>query len=358
MAFKVIFVPIIAFLLLKLTFAIDTKENVRNSGRSIRRREKDDPFPRIYNATIVKSNNMKFFASQVDLIQFNGNDHNESYNISFLVHDVEELTHLKSMATMPLMNVVNKSIHFDLKATMNLHQQINYVGPKVKSSSGYSKIPDYPCYKDLKGSFDWMDAMVNRSKSIPGLNVSKKDIGDSWLKQQNPSKGYDIWVLKVTGKSLKKSSMPSSSSINSDTFPKAVIFIMTGLHAREFAPTELASRWVESMISGYGKDADITAILDVTEIHLVLQSNPDGRQVVERDRASFRRKNMNSGSLSCDSYNQGVDLNRNFPFRWGLDSGSSSDECSETFRGKTATSSGVTTESKSICTREITLFRK
>jgi hypothetical protein len=174
MAFKVIFVPIIAFLLLKLTFAIDTKENVRNSGRSIRRREKDDPFPRIYNATIVKSNNMKFFASQVDLIQFNGNDHNESYNISFLVHDVEELTHLKSMATMPLMNVVNKSIHFDLKATMNLHQQINYVGPKVKSSSGYSKIPDYPCYKDLKGSFDWMDAMVNRSKSIPGLNVSKR----------------------------------------------------------------------------------------------------------------------------------------------------------------------------------------
>jgi hypothetical protein len=236
MAFKVIFVPIIAFLLLKLTFAIDTKENERISGRSIRRRKKDDPFPRIYNATIVKSNKMKFFVSLVDLIQFNGNDNNESYNISFLVHDDEELTHLKSMATMPLMNVINKSIHFDLKATLNLHQQINYVGPKVKSSSEYSKIAGFPCYKNLKGSFDWMNAMVKRSKSIPGLTVTKTDIGDSWLKQQNSSQGYDIWVLKVTGMSAPHSS--SSSSIESVTSPKAIFFIMAGLHARKFTPTD------------------------------------------------------------------------------------------------------------------------
>jgi carboxypeptidase T len=88
------------------------------------------------------------------------------------------------------------------------------------------------------------------------------------------------------------------------------------------------------MISGYGQDADITAILDTTEFHIVLQSNPDGRHLVETDRTTMRRKNLNSGSTNCRPYNQGVDLNRNFPFRWGLRSGSSPKECSWTFRGK------------------------
>jgi murein tripeptide amidase MpaA len=117
-----------------------------------------------------------------------------------------------------------------------------------------------------------------------------------------------------------------------------VFFIMTGLHAREYAPPELASRWVESLIDDYGNNAGITAMLNYTEIHLVLQSNPDGRQVAENNRAVWRRKNLNPGNGNCAKLERGVDLNRNFPFRWGLNSGSSSDECAETFRGTAAAS--------------------
>jgi carboxypeptidase T len=67
---------------------------------------------------------------------------------------------------------------------------------------------------------------------------------------------------------------------------------------------------------------------------LKLQANSDGRQVAETNRNAYQRKNRNpngSGSSCGDSY--GVDLNRNFPFRWGLDTGSSGDQCAETYRG-------------------------
>jgi murein tripeptide amidase MpaA len=173
-----------------------------------------------------------------------------------------------------------------------------------------------------------MDAMVARATSIPGLSITKTDIGNSYLKTKKASTGYDIWVLKITGSA--SNGVPAAS--------KGVFFLMTGIHAREYAPPELASRWVESLINGYETDADITAMLNYTEIHLVLQSNPDGREVAETNPAAWRRKNVNPGSGRCPKSSQGVDLNRNFPFRWGLSSGSSSSECSETYRGKNAAS--------------------
>jgi hypothetical protein len=90
---------------------------------------------------------------------------------------------------------------------------------------------------------------------------------------------------------------------------------------------------VESLINAYGNDADITAMLDYTEIHLVVQSNPDGRQVAETNPNVMRRKNMNPSSSTCSSTRLGVDLNRNFPFKWGDLTGSSNNKCSETYHG-------------------------
>jgi hypothetical protein len=89
------------------------------------------------------------------------------------------------------------------------------------------------------------------------------------------------------------------------------------------------------LIDAYNIDADISAMLDVTEIHLVIQSNPDGRHVAETNRTLVRRKNMNPyGEISpCSEGNYGVDLNRNFPFQWGLDIGSSDDKCTQIYRG-------------------------
>ena len=38
---------------------------------------------------------------------------------------------------------------------------------------------------------------------------------------------------------------------------------------REYAPPELAARFIEQLVNGYGNDADITNLLQTTEIHWI-----------------------------------------------------------------------------------------
>ncbi|KAI2490339.1 metallocarboxypeptidase [Fragilaria crotonensis] len=296
------------------------------------RNSSDLPFPRVYTATIVTpesaDDTSSRFGAEVDLLSYTKITETTS-KISFLVDSKEELIRLRALTKLPSTKIIGR-LKIDSNTTSDYRKQMEYkyVGKTTRIASAFSTIADFPCYKNLQGSFAWLDAMVTRASSIPGLNVTKTDIGDSYLKTKNASAGYDIWVLKVTGSDTN--GVPAAK--------KSVFFVMTGIHAREYAPPELASRWLESLINAYGVDADITAMLDYTEIHLVLHSNPDGRQVAETNRAAWRRKNLNPGSGKCGKTSQGVDLNRNFPFRWGLSSGSSSDECSNTYRGPAASS--------------------
>jgi len=303
-------------------------------------------FPRIYVAEIntpagKEPSAISRFPAEVDLLDYDRIT-DKIHKISFLVHDEQELVRLVALAKKSNSKTINGTIALDLLATEELRQQITSAvkgdvglfsdtGPQ--SASAYSTIENYPCYKNLQGSFAWLDDMVLKALSINGLNVTKIDIGDSYLKTKNKASGYDIWALKVTGTAAAGAT-------------KGILFIMSGIHAREMAPPELTSRWVESLINAYGNDADITAMLDYTEIHLVVQSNPDGRQVAETDPNVMRRKNMNlSSGTSCSSTRLGVDLNRNFPFKWGDLRGSSNNKCSETFHG---TSAGSEPEVKAI----------
>jgi carboxypeptidase T len=155
------------------------------------------------------------------------------------------------------------------------------MGPQ--SASLYPMIANYPCYKNLQGSFAWMDAMVVQAASFNGLSVTKSDIGDSYIKTKNIPAGYDIRALKITGDA-------------GGVATKGILFIMSGIHTRKMTPPQLASRWVETLINRYGNDADITAMLDSTKIHLVLQANPDGLQVAEMNPSVLRCKNMNPGT--------------------------------------------------------------
>ena len=75
--------------------------------------------------------------------------------------------------------------------------------------------------------------------------------------------------------------------------------------------------------------ADITALIDHQEVHLILQTNPDGRKKAETGLSW--RKNTNSGHCT-NSNSRGIDLNRNFPFKWG-GAGSSGNQCDNTYRG-------------------------
>jgi carboxypeptidase T len=324
--------PFVMFYLTLLWTSATAKEptvTTRNDATT------NTPFPRIYVATILTPDadpsTVTRFPAEVDLLDFDRITETTS-KISFMVHNEEDLSRLSKLARTPKTKTIGRTIEIDIEATEVLRSQIEFKNDgemgttMTQSSTVYAKIPNYPCYKSLLGSFAWMNDMVTKAAAINGLNVTKSDIGNSYLKTKSATSGYDIWALVITG----NAAVPVAK--------KGIFFMMSGLHARELAPPELSSRWIETLINGYGNNADITSMLDSTEIHLVLQANPDGRQVAETNPSAMRRKNMNPGgtSSSCSTNQRGVDLNRNFPYQWGLNTGSSSNPCSETYRGKSA----------------------
>jgi len=146
-------------------------------------------------------------------------------------------------------------------------------------------------------------------------------VGDSWdkLNAGGPT-GYDLNVLKLTN-----SAIPG---------PKPDLMIISAIHAREYTTAETNTRFAEHLIANYGVDPDITWLLDYNEIHIMPQANPDGRKIAEG--GQLWRKNTNPTN-GCAGGNYGIDLNRNSSFQWG-GSGSSSNVCSQTYRGPNPTS--------------------
>ncbi|MFI8915347.1 M14 family zinc carboxypeptidase [Streptomyces sp. NPDC053513] len=139
-------------------------------------------------------------------------------------------------------------------------------------------------------------------------------------------KGQDILALKLT-KGARKTEDGS----------KPATLYMSNQHAREWITPEMTRRLMHYYLDNYGKDERITRIVDSTELWFVLSANPDGYDYTHADPAHRQwRKNLrdNDGDGKLGP-GDGVDLNRNFAYKWGYDDeGSSPDPTDETFRGK------------------------
>ena len=198
----------------------------------------------------------------------------------------------------------------------------NFTRPSLALPGQADSIPSpYTCYRTVEETYATAAAIA---AAHPGL-AAWIDTGDSWEKTAVTSPdtpGYDMMVLKLTN-----SAIPG---------PKPKLFITSSIHAREYAPAELMTRFAEHLVNNYGIDADVTWLLDWHEIHLMLQANPDGRKQAETG-ASWR-KNTNQNYCGATSNLRGADLNRNFAFQWGCCGGSSGAPCDLTYRGPSAAS--------------------
>jgi len=173
-------------------------------------------------------------------------------------------------------------------------------------------IPGFPCYRTVEEVYATAAQMV---VDHPDL-ASWIDFGDSWEKTELGA-GWDLMVLRLTN-----SAVPG---------PKPKLVVTSSIHAREYTPAELMTRFAESLVDGYGIDADVTFVLDHHEVHLVLLANPDARKKAET--GILWRKNTNQDYCSPTSNDRGADLNRNFDFQWGCCGGSSGFECDTLYRG-------------------------
>ncbi|MCA0174857.1 MAG: carboxypeptidase [Proteobacteria bacterium] len=183
-------------------------------------------------------------------------------------------------------------------------------------------IPGYACYETVEETFA---AAQGFTVSHPQL-ADWIDAGNSWQKA-NGGAGYDLMVLKLTNK--------NTTGVGGSDKPR--LLINAAIHAREYATAPLALALARKLLDGYGSDADATWILDHHEVHLLLQTNPDGRKIAES--GLLKRKNHDTTACGGGSQNAiGVDLNRNFSFSWNVTNGqgSSGQPCAETYRGSSA----------------------
>ncbi|OIJ69013.1 M14 family metallopeptidase [Streptomyces mangrovisoli] len=172
-------------------------------------------------------------------------------------------------------------------------------------------------FRPYSGTGGLEEEILRTAQENPGL-TKVESIGKT-------VNGQDILALKLT-KNAKKSK---------DGAKPSVLYV-SNQHAREWITPEMTRRLMHYYLDNYTTDQRVKKIVDNTELWFVLSANPDGYDYTfKSDDNRLWRKNLRDvngdGTISTGD---GVDLNRNFAYKWGYDDeGSSPNPTSETYRG-------------------------
>jgi hypothetical protein len=172
------------------------------------------------------------------------------------------------------------------------------------------------CATPLMPLKDWYHQFAQQHPSI----VKEEVIGHS-------VQGQDIVAYKVT---------QGAKDIPDATRP-TVLYDSTQ-HAREWIATEVERRLFKYVVSN-AKDKQIKNLLQTRELWFIPMNNPDGYDYTFQDAGTrLWRKNLRDNNGDGQITNlDGVDPNRNWPFKWNYDlEGASNDFVTETFHGASA----------------------
>uniref|UniRef100_A0A8C7GC62 Carboxypeptidase A1 n=1 Tax=Oncorhynchus kisutch TaxID=8019 RepID=A0A8C7GC62_ONCKI len=112
---------------------------------------------------------------------------------------------------------------------------------------------------------------------------------------------------------------------------KPGIWLDTGIHSREWVTQASGTWFAKKIVTDYGRDAALTAILDKMDIFLEIVTNPDGYYYTHTSNRMWRKTRKPNPGSSCI----GTDPNRNWDAGFG-GPGASDSPCSETYRGPKA----------------------
>lgn len=181
------------------------------------------------------------------------------------------------------------------------------------NSFGYGSMGGYYTYAEVVQKLDSMRIQY------PNLISLKQEIVTT-------AEGRKVWVVKIS----------DNPDVNESATESAIYF--DGLHhARE--PQSMASLmyFMYWLLDNYATNPEAAYLVNTREIFFIPVVNPDGyaynQQTNPNGGGSWRKnRRNNSGSY-------GVDLNRNYSYKWGYDNiGSSGTPSSDTYRGPSAAS--------------------
>lgn len=163
---------------------------------------------------------------------------------------------------------------------------------------------DFSKYHTISEIYSFQDMLVAENPNL----VSKTVIGQSY-------QGRPLNVLKF-----------STGGTN-----RPALWIDTGIHSREWVTQASGTWFAKKIVTDYGRDPAITAILNKMDIFLEIVTNPDGYYYTHNSNRMWRKTRKPNPGSNC----VGVDPNRNWDAGFG-GPGASNSPCSETYRGPSA----------------------
>jgi len=130
------------------------------------------------------------------------------------------------------------------------------------------------------------------------------------------TEGRELWMLQISDRVDEGAAEPN-------------LYIIGCHHAREWISVEVPLLLARHLLENYDRDPRIRAIVDRSRIFILPITNPDGLEF-SIDHYRFWRKTRHY----LGNYIWGIDLNRNYGFKWGFDNqGSAPYPNSEVYRG-------------------------
>ena len=180
--------------------------------------------------------------------------------------------------------------------------------------SGPPTVQDFPSADSAYHNYAEMTAELNQAVADHPAILRKTSLGTSY-------EGRDIPVIKI------------SDNVATDENEPEVLYT-AHQHAREHLTVEMALCLIKQLTDNYGTDARITGVVNSREIWIVPDMNPDGGEYdIKGGTYKNWRKNRQPFGRGLT---YGVDLNRNWGYKFGCCGGSSDRADSEIYRGPQA----------------------
>ncbi|MFO7650615.1 MAG: M14 family zinc carboxypeptidase [bacterium] len=174
--------------------------------------------------------------------------------------------------------------------------------------------PDDGSFRDFGYFFNYWE-LADTLRRLAALHPGIVRLDSSMRSHQ----GRALWCIKISDNPGAEEGEPQ-------------VFFNGATHAREPLGTHTCVAFASALCAGYGTDSLVTWLVNNREVYIVPVMNPDG--YVYNSDSGGASSNWRKNRRVIQAPYVGVDLNRNYGYKWGFDnSGSSPNPSSETYRG-------------------------